>query len=590
MIRRLAAQSSTVCLSLLLIAIAGQAGSVAAADPVSEKVFPLIKRWNRPDHPGCIVAVVYRGQLVYRQAVGSANLDYRAPITTETTFQVGSLSKSFTTACLAIAIDKKLVSPGQDIRKYLPELQTFDPPITVRDLARCHSGLWDYLNLMELAGWPQEPSWVGYNEDDVLSLLAGQRLPLVPPGSVFRYSNSDYFLLAKIIERTSGQTIREFANENLFEPLEMTRTQYADQSHQPAFKRAIGYEQRQAGWEAWNSSGDVMGASGVTTCMDDMIRWDANFNRNRLRKGKLLNQFIEEGGLFGNQFCLSVAAAIKQQQTPTSDDPIGRYRGARRIEFTGGGWGYAAAMIRFPEHRLTVMCLTNNAGEIVPWDLCHEIADELLQDRLQSAESRPPTDVDHGKTVKLSQRQLLRLTGTYRDPNGRVWVVALKNGELSYTNGRQETFVLAPTEHDHFVPVDSPYSGDWFSFERMGTKRELKLRLHWSGGVIDFERVELPKYTLSQLQRFTGIYDSQELATTYRFRLEDGRLQLRINSGRWEPLMATGPNEFQPELHHQYDLRIIQFEPGQNDFQSLVIGSGRVQGIRFTKRPGRPGL
>ena len=92
-----------------------------------------------------------------------------------------------------------------------------DPPIRVRHLVRCETGLPEYYHAMQLAGWDIEDAYTG---DDVLALLTRWK-SLPPPGSRHAYSSSDYFLLGLIIERVSGRSLAQFARENLFDPLQI---------------------------------------------------------------------------------------------------------------------------------------------------------------------------------------------------------------------------------------------------------------------------------------------------------------------------------------------------------------------------------
>ena len=86
-------------------------------------------------------------------------------------------------------------------------MHAFDPPIRIRDLVRCRSGLWDQVSLPILVGWENAPLQHPHTEADFLSLLAGQKTLPFPPGSRFAYSSGDYFLLGLIVKRVSGQSL-----------------------------------------------------------------------------------------------------------------------------------------------------------------------------------------------------------------------------------------------------------------------------------------------------------------------------------------------------------------------------------------------
>src|SRR5262249_48393381 len=149
------------------------------------KVDGLFASWNRQDAPGCAVGIVQRGQLIYSKGFGSANLEDQVPNTPQTVFDVASFSKSLTCVCLALLMDEGRVSPDDDLRKFVPEMQPFDPPIRIRDMVRCRSDLWDQVSLPILVGWENAPLQYPHTEADFLNLLAGQKTLPFKPGAQF---------------------------------------------------------------------------------------------------------------------------------------------------------------------------------------------------------------------------------------------------------------------------------------------------------------------------------------------------------------------------------------------------------------------
>jgi CubicO group peptidase (beta-lactamase class C family) len=163
-------KTSLTLLVLLLILLIGlghrpACGDGTSADSGLNKQF---QPWDRPEVPGGAVAVVRDGQVVVARGFGSVNLDDRVPISTLSVFEMGSVAKSFVCAALALLMDQGEVRPDDDIRKFLPEMPPRDPPIRVRHLVRCETGLPEYYHAMQLAGWDIEDAYTG---DDVLALL-----------------------------------------------------------------------------------------------------------------------------------------------------------------------------------------------------------------------------------------------------------------------------------------------------------------------------------------------------------------------------------------------------------------------------------
>ena len=173
------------------------------------RVDGLFAKWNHRDTPGCGVGIVHRGQVIHSKGFGSANLEYQAPNTPQTVFDVSAVSPSLTCVCLAMLMDEGKVSPEDVLRKFVPEMHPFDPPIRIQDMVRCRTGLWDQIAAPALVGWEIAPLQHPYTEADLLSLMAGQKTLPFPPGSQYQYGMGDYFLLGLIVKRQSGQSLAE---------------------------------------------------------------------------------------------------------------------------------------------------------------------------------------------------------------------------------------------------------------------------------------------------------------------------------------------------------------------------------------------
>src|SRR6185503_12031668 len=120
------------------------------------------------------------------------------------------------------------------------------------------------------------------------------------PGSEYLYSNSGYFLLSQIVKRASGKTLREFADENIFKPLGMTRTMFYDDHNEIVKNRAASYVPRRGGgFQIAATTLDMVGDGNVFTCVEDLYLWDQNFYHNKLGKGsqELINQVQTKGTL-----------------------------------------------------------------------------------------------------------------------------------------------------------------------------------------------------------------------------------------------------------------------------------------------------
>jgi len=560
----------------------------ADAERLALQVDAMFARYDRPDVPGCAVGIIRDGKLIYCKGFGSANLDDRIPITPQTSFDVASVTKSFTSVCLALLMDQGKLRPEDDIRKYLPEMHAFDPPITVGDLLRCHSGFRDYIHLMQLAGWPLEPGWVEYSGPDVFQILSSQRTLQFPTGTKLGYSNSDYFLLGQIVERVSGKPLAQFAKENVFEPLGMSHTAYLDQPAYVHRRRAVGYVVDRDGLVAWYSTGSAMGACGVHTSIEDLFRWDQNFYHNQLPKGARIDAFIREGQLADNRYCLDTDANAKELKHDPAAEPAGQYRGLKRMQFTGGGWGSLAGIARYPDQQFAVICLANNE-EIIPWMLAEDIAALYLGDALAPQAKRKKPDqsteiIAADPPSELSNAELRQRAGAYLDNTGRIWKVSCRDDNLYLAHHRLGTFRLKPLSGGRFLPVGFPLPNETVRFEQRSATPRLSLIYDWGFGSLEFKPFDPPRLTAEQLNDYCGDFHSDELLATYRFRVEEEALQMQISNHSWEKLTPTLRDQFVPRVHHALDSRILKF--GRNEKKTvdrLEIDDGRVLGVRLDR-------
>jgi CubicO group peptidase (beta-lactamase class C family) len=186
-----------------------------AADAREDQIDKLVLQTVKPDGPGCAILVVDAGKIVFRRAYGIADMETGRPITTATAFNIASVTKQFTAACIALLAEQGAISLDDDIRKYLPEMPAFEAPIRIKHLIHHLSGIRDWVPLSFLRGLPVDET---YDEPVLFDLLARQKELNFRPGEAHSYSNSGYFLLGVIVRRVTGMSVGEYAEKHLFAP------------------------------------------------------------------------------------------------------------------------------------------------------------------------------------------------------------------------------------------------------------------------------------------------------------------------------------------------------------------------------------
>src|ERR1041385_2114826 len=213
-----------ICVSVLVaLVLAAPVG--AQQFPPNPKVDRIFAAWDKPSSPGCALGVLQNGRFVYERGYGMANLDYDIPNSPKLVYYVGSDSKQFTAATIALLVIDGNLRLDDDIRKYVPEMPDYGTPITINHLIHHTSGIRDIYGLMSLGGLRIEDV---FSDSEAVALIARQKELNFTPGDDYLYSNSGYFLLAQIIKRASGKSLREFADENIFKPLGMANTHFHD--------------------------------------------------------------------------------------------------------------------------------------------------------------------------------------------------------------------------------------------------------------------------------------------------------------------------------------------------------------------------
>ncbi|HEV2763431.1 MAG TPA: serine hydrolase domain-containing protein [Pyrinomonadaceae bacterium] len=291
--------------------------------------------------PGLALAVVRDGKVIKARGYGLANVELNVPVTTETVFEIGSVTKQITAAAVLLLAGDGKLSLDDRINKHLPNLPDSWADITVRHLLTHTSGVRNYTGLggFELSR--------RLKRDDFIKLLAAHPLNF-RPGEQWSYGNSAYNLLGHVVESASGQSYFEFVNARIFKPLGMNSTRDRDPRNVIP-NRADGYE-----WEDGRLVGrdhdltDVFSAGALTSTVLDLARWDAALHTDRLLKASTRAEMWTPVRLAGGQ-----------------SYPYGygwntlTWRG-RRLVFHGGQTaGFAASIQRFTDDRLTVIVLSN---------------------------------------------------------------------------------------------------------------------------------------------------------------------------------------------------------------------------------------
>jgi CubicO group peptidase (beta-lactamase class C family) len=200
---------AVVCLSLgILVQF-----TALAEDVAPQKVDQIFSVYDKAGSPGCSLGVIRDGDFVYRKAYGSANLELGVPLSPQSVFYMGSVSKQFTAAALVLAAEQGFLLLDDDVRKYVPELADYGHVVTLRQMLHHTSGFRDFFDLIDLSGRDVSD----FNSPgEILKIVARQRGLNNIPGDEWLYSNTNYFLLGVVVKSATKKSLAEFATQNIF--------------------------------------------------------------------------------------------------------------------------------------------------------------------------------------------------------------------------------------------------------------------------------------------------------------------------------------------------------------------------------------
>lgn len=549
--------SAAVVFSLLLFS-----GSALWADDKTDKVDKLFSAWDTTTSPGAVLAVIQDGRIVYERGYGMANLEDGTVMTPDKVLDIGSVSKQFTAACLAFLVQEGRVKVEDDVRRYIPELPRYEKTITLDHLLHHTSGLRDYCDLLALAGFRSEADCPTMEE--TMDIICRQKKINFLPGEEYDYSNTGYFLLGLVIERVSGQSLDKFAQDHIFKPLGMDHTFFRTDHTQIIAGRAVAYSPSDKGFRLDMSNWEQAGDGSLQTTVGDLFLWDRAFYSKSL--GPDIMDRIQTVGLLNSGAPMGYAWGLR----------VGAYKGLKQVYHSGSWAGYRAAMLRFPEQKFSVICISN-LSDLGPSRLGYKVADIYLGPLLKEPAK---TEVPRAPAMALPVQELEALAGNYLDENSNQWLVlTIKNGQLVLREAGGDIPFLAESPARFRTPEGPLDIVMDVVVPDKGNPRRIKLT-YSPDEVLEFtQAAPLKPLTPAQLAEYAGDYTSPELLdATYRLVVDKENLIVKFRSVSRVPLRAMAPDKFTLEGEN---LDFVRNRSGK--ITGATLSTGRAAGIVFHK-------
>ncbi|MDD1724447.1 MAG: serine hydrolase [Methanospirillum sp.] len=474
---------------------------LADVDTMAEKE---LKNW---DVPGMAVAIVKDGKVVFAKGYGVKQAGGSDPVTADTVFEIGSTSKAFTSALVAMEVDSGRMNWSDKMITYVPDFQMKDPWVTkeftITDSLAQRSGLPDH--------WGTELGALGFSRDEMIHALR-----YVEPASSFRstymYQNIPFLVAAAAVEKTSGKSWEENMKERIFVPLNMTSASIGNDSFMASPDRVSlhwsdlrddgTYGPVVADSSPYMVFATLMGpAGGVNANVRDVAKWvifqlgNGTYNGTRLVSQESLDYMhtprtptVEVMNTSKDYYC----QGWFYEEIP-GYPPI--------IWHNGETYGNHAMIILVPSDNLGIVVLSNVAGPSLPDVFAYKVYDRYFGREDPpgmtgaAASYRQQTNVTASNFTATrpdgaaEPLELSAYTGTFRNDVYGSATVAVEDGNLTVTYGKE------PTKY-----YLTPYDGNTFAARCPGYMKSFLYLLNFEAGSDgSIQQMELPLITRPEL-------------------------------------------------------------------------------------------
>ncbi|WP_400077766.1 serine hydrolase [Winogradskyella sp. R77965] len=391
----------------------------------------IVSQYYNPDEPGATVLVAKNGKTIYKKAIGKSNLELDTDMVPENVFMLASITKQFTAVAILMLEEQGKLSLDDPITKYIPDYPTNGKTITVHHLLNHTSGIKSYTGIGNLV----EVARNDMTLDELIDYFKNEPMDF-DPGEEFRYNNSGYILLGKIIEVLSDDTYENFIEKNIFKRLGMKSSSYGN-NRELVKNRVNPYEQNENGYVNANYISMTLphAAGSLTSTIDDMLKWQKALTNNTLIKAASLDKAIN-GSELNNGEHITYGYGLGEMTL----------KGSKGYAHSGGIFGTSTNGIYLIEEDVYVIGLSNCS--------CNDIG-AVTRNLAAAAIGKPyPTMKD---VIKLSEDNLKQWVGAYEFEDGAIRHIFLKDGKLNSMRESETNtiFEIFPLSENRFMFEES---------------------------------------------------------------------------------------------------------------------------------------
>jgi CubicO group peptidase (beta-lactamase class C family) len=540
---------------ILLLFIAGNVfGQTKFSENQLKKLDSIATQDVPKNAPGIATAIIKEGNLIYEKYAGIADFNDSLKIDKNTRFNIASNGKQFTALAILTLEDENKIKLSDDIRQYLPELYPkIKAKITIGNLLNHTSGIRDVYDLWSLKGitwWEQS-----FDNNDVLELVIKQAELNFEPSTKYLYSNTNYILLATIVEKISGKPFKEYT-DGIFQKLNMTNTSFEADYSQIDGKIARAYFNFDT-WTTYDWIWNVVGDGNIFSTLTDQIQWEktiqgygnSEINHNIIQKSqKLVNQDINDNYGFGLEF--------------------GDYKNLSYKFHEGATGAWKATVIRFPKDSISMLTLTNT-GKSIPSMQTRQMADVVF-DLKNNKEYLVTKPAKIG--IYVSEDEII---GTYITPNNFTFEFLKKDDNKLYLKriGRNDVELIREADNVFNQKFDKDFKQEFIQND----SGEMEVTAYY---------VSHSPYTLTRKKSDWENYDYQALNGKYNNLETDVNIEIsHLTNKDYKVLIGEQENSglLIAPTKLMVNNYVLEFEKESKNVKTLSLNSDRIRGVNFER-------
>ena len=527
----------------------------------------LMARYDNSDTPGGVVSVFRDGNTIFSRAYGMANLSYDIPFEVDTRTNIGSTSKQFTAFAIMLLAECGELSLDDDIRLHIPELPDLGETITIRYILTHTSGLREFLNLVSMSGRRLDHGDF-IDRKELIQIVQRQPALQNSPGAEWNYNNTAFGLAAVIVERISGQPFPEFMEDNVFAPLQMTRTLVRPSPEHIVKDKSEGYTPSpDSGYVELGDLAGAIGAGGIYSTVADLQKWVENFSDPKVGSPEIFEQMMTSYVLTdGEPTGYGFGLFIDEQD------------GLKRVQHGGADVAHRSMLAYYLEINAGITTQSNNASfdGSIAFRLAEAFFGEAMELGIEESIEGAELEFD---IANYDAESFDEMVGRYAlDAMPDFILTFTREGESLYTQATgQPRLEISPSSNSTFTITQVNAS---IEFHRNADDRVDSLTLD-QGGEQHATRLDIEAWepTTAELAGFTGRYYSDEIETFYNLTLEQDQLTLhqrRMDDAELSPGEADtfSGGGFTFSFERDRNEQVIGF----------YLSNVRTRGVRFARQ------